>query len=70
MKKAKRKYTIWDWYIHYDYKKNRLIITCRDVAWGGVWEYFNHDGIKVWWTKGLKIPKHWVLIGRMPEGSL
>jgi hypothetical protein len=62
--------SIYDDFIYFDAKKNELIQVAGDVAWNYVWEYFQCNGKKVWWTKGFKKPDGWILIDRLPEGSL
>ena len=58
--------SVFDKFIYYDPHGDRIIEIYRDVAWNSIWNYFNFDGQDTWWTEGLVIFDHWVLLDRWP----
>ena len=58
--------SVFDKFIYYDPSDDRIIVIHRDVAFDGIWEYFHYDGEAAWWTNGLLVLDHWVLLDRWP----
>lgn len=62
--------SMYDDFIYYNPINDRLVHVCRDIKWGKVWDYFHYDGVRSWNTRGFDIPELWILIDRLPGGSL